>query len=338
MAQRLKDSPVVRTLARDLGLRASGDSLQAIVQHARRKVANIARECGCTTLIDLLSKTATQVETSFIEIHSDEDLDRTQEKYLSLGERAFANLRSQLGPDVFAITFRRRNQKPFERPFVSIIDCRDEKAARRYFSKWHEVAHLLTLTSQQRLKFCRSHEPAQTKDPEESVMDVIAASVGYLDSIIRPRVTGPPSLATMRALKEELCPESSNIAWAMGFVNALRDPALYIEADLALRKGEALAANQGGFPFHSAPQPTLRAVHVTQNAEARARGFLIPQQFRVPMKSVIRLAIDASDELVADEDLSWWSSTTGGPLEEWPIRVTAMRSGRRSQAIVVARR
>src|SRR5439155_12646850 len=159
-------------------------------------------------------------------------LESTQEIYLRMGELAFANLESQFNRDVFAITFRRRNEKPHERPFVSVIDCRGNKAARRYFSKWHEIAHLLTLTSQQRLKFCRSHEPADTKDPEESVMDVIAGSVGFLDLVIRPRLQGAPSLTAMRILKEELCPESSNVAWAMGFVNALRDPALYIEADL----------------------------------------------------------------------------------------------------------
>ena len=95
----------------------------------------------------------------------------------------------------------------------------------------------------------------------------------------------------MRRLKEELCPESSNIAWAMGFVNALRDPVLYIEADLALRKAERAAQRQELLPFHSGPMASLRAVHVTQNSAARANGLFVPLNMRIPEQSVIRLAL-----------------------------------------------
>lgn len=335
MAQRLTDRPAVRTLARDLGLRPSGDALEAIVEYAKRRVAAIAKECRCESLEDLLGKVATKLETSFVEIFSDEDLQRTEEMYVQLGERAFADLRSQLDSNVFAITFRRRNEKPHERPFVSVIDCRGEKGARRYFSKWHELAHLLTLTSQQRLKFCRSHEQADAKDPEESVMDAIAGRVGFLDSIIRPRLPSAPSITAMRALREELCPESSKLAWAMGFINTLREPALYIEADLAVRKAEAAASGQVHLPFHSGPLSTLRAVHVSQNSAARSRGLFIPQNMRIPETSVIRHALELNDELEADEDLSWWSSSNGGALAPYPVHVAAKRFGRRSHAIVL---
>ena len=85
MPQRLTDSPVVRTLSRDLGLRPSENALEAIVQFARRKIVAIAKDCGCTTLGDLLGKAATQLETSFVEIFSDEELWGTQQKYLQLG-------------------------------------------------------------------------------------------------------------------------------------------------------------------------------------------------------------------------------------------------------------
>ncbi len=73
---------------------------------------------------------------------------------------------------------------------MSIIDCRGEKSWRNYFSKWHELAHLLTLTPQTRFKFCRTHCVAEQKDPEEAAMDVIAGAVGFLPDLIREHASG----------------------------------------------------------------------------------------------------------------------------------------------------
>ena len=67
------------------------------------------------------------------------------------GEKIFATLEQELSEDVFAITYRRNNGEYWEREFVSVIDSRGSKASRVYFTKWHELAHLLTLIDQLRL-------------------------------------------------------------------------------------------------------------------------------------------------------------------------------------------
>jgi hypothetical protein len=98
-------------------------------------------------LSDLLNATAGEVSTVFEEIHSDDDLRQIRLKYVTKGETAFANLEDELsGAKDYAITIRRMHREPWEPQFVSVIDCRFDKVFRSYFSKWHELAHLLTLT------------------------------------------------------------------------------------------------------------------------------------------------------------------------------------------------
>lgn len=238
MPPSLTNNATVWTLAQDLGLHPRGDPLEAIVQHARRQVRSFLKECPCASLSDLLMLAAARVNTLFIEIHTDDELREAKQRYVSEGELAFADLESQLSINVFAITFKRQAGKPWDRRFISVIDCRGEKAARRYFSKWHEIAHLLTLTSQQRLKFCRSHVAVEMKDPEETVMDVIAGELGFYDDIVRPHAHQPLSFGTIQQLRDQLCPDASEQASLIGFVKAWPQPCLLIEAELALKAQE----------------------------------------------------------------------------------------------------
>jgi hypothetical protein len=96
-----------------------------------------------------------------------------------------------------------------ERQFISIIDCRGEKAVRSYYSKWHELAHLLTLTDQRRFKFCRTHSALVKKDPEEALMEKIAGHLGYLSDLVSRHAKGPISFEKIADIRTTLCPESS---------------------------------------------------------------------------------------------------------------------------------
>ena len=191
MPPSLRSSFEIARLAADLGLDHRRDPVAAILAFCHRRVNDVGREFNCTTLSELLKATAATLDTLFVEIHDDVKLADVRAEYLARGERVFATLAEQLGPHVYAITFRLTRPREDDRRFISIIDCRGNKVARSYFSKWHELAHLLTLTSQARLKFCRTHaEPEERKDPEETLMDVIAGEVGFSPKIVRPHATG----------------------------------------------------------------------------------------------------------------------------------------------------
>ena len=61
---------------------------------------------------------------------------------------------------------------------MAVIDCRGGKLARRFFTRWHEIAHRLTTHADR-----GDEEPAYRSehDPIERMMDEIAGHVGFYE-------------------------------------------------------------------------------------------------------------------------------------------------------------
>lgn len=306
MPLRLKTDPTIARLAADLKLRGSTDPSAAIVRDCHKKIQSFLAEYPCQTLTQLLNTATAKLDTVFVKIHNDEELCAVEREYLQRGEVAFVDLAKQFGPDVYAITFGLNHPQRLDRKFVSLIDCRGDKRYRAYFSKWHELAHLLTLTPQIRLRFCRTHAEPTQKDPEEALMDVIAGEIGFLPALVAKHAYGRITLEKIENLREELCPEASRQASVIGFVKAWPRPCLLVQARLATRK--AHQRQDDGFDFHTPPSMALRAVKVTINEAARLKGILIPSNMRVPERSVIHRVFADGKSLEAVEDLSWWES------------------------------
>lgn len=336
MVRRLRSDPQVWRLAVDLGLRPTADPVADIRAFCRKRLRAVLREFRCSTLRELLDTATAHLDTLFVEIRSDEQLAQVKREYVAKGEVVFATLDKELGPETFAITFRRRRALPGERSFVSVIDGRGEKAWRAYFSKWHELAHLLTLTDQARLSFCRTHSDPERRDPEEALMDVLAGDAGFFLDLVTPHATGPLTFDGVASLREQLCPEASDQASLIGFVRAWPQPVLLLRAQPALKKAEEAGRAQASFAFRTPPSPALRAVQVTANDPATAAGLSIPLNMRVPEKSVIYRVFSGSEQIgEADEDLSWWTSSDGGRLSEFPVDVTARRKGDHIQVLLL---
>ncbi len=208
MSKRLDSKPQIWRLAADLGLPSSVSPSRRIRDQVIKRIKQIAAKFRCRSLNELLSAAAADVETRFEEIHSDDDLRQIQLKYLDKGEKAFASLHEELrGAGDYAITIRRVRREQWEPQFVSVIDCRGDKRYRSYFSKWHELAHLLTLTPQMRLVFRRTHVDAAIQDPEETLMDLIAADVGFLPEFLGSNAV-EVSFDGIRRIKEASCPDA----------------------------------------------------------------------------------------------------------------------------------
>lgn len=326
MAAKLKHAPQIWTLATDLGLKPKDNALSEIVRLCLKRIRGFLAEFPCNTLTELTEVAAAKLDTRFIEIRSDQELERVREQFLSQGEIEFADLDHQLGPDVYAITFRLIQPKKYDRYFVSLIDCRGRKAWRCYFSKWHELAHLLTLTPQMRLKFCRTHCIADQKDPEEAAMDVIAGAVGFLPDLVHRHARGTISFEKIQELRATICPEASFQASLIGLVQSWPTPALLIQPALALRKHERVGASQYSFGFKEKPEPVLRAVNVTRNESAKELGLDIFRNMRVPKKSVIYKVFSGEENyLEAIEDLGWWEASDGTHLPVRRVLVEARR-------------
>ena len=336
MSPSLKSSWQIVRLAADLRLDHQGDPVAAILAFCHHRINGILEEFRCPSLSDLVRAAAARLDTLFIEIHDESGLDDVRADYLARGELVFATLSDQLGPEVYAITFRLTQPRDGDRRFVSVIDCRGVKAARAYFSKWHELAHLLTLTPQARLRFRRTHAQPEDKDPEEALMDVIAGEVGFCPRLVRRHATGEISFDRIAALRERLCPDASRQASLIGLVRSWPAPCILVQARPALKAGERRSLAQRRFVFREQPAAVLRAVNVTVNRAAERAGMTVHRNMRIPQESVISQAFESgASGLEAREDMAWWVSSSGPGLAPRPVTVRARRRGDAVEGLIV---
>jgi hypothetical protein len=323
MAAKLQNNPTIRTLARDLGARVSSDPVTAIKGHCHRQIKQFLKEFGdCATLTGLLALAAQKLGTTFREIHSDADLRNLIQEFAARREPCAAFFESELTHDVFGITFKLLNAGKFDLPYISIIDCRGSKAHRAYFTKWHELGHLLILTDQRRLAFRRTHALHEYKSPEESMVDVIAGEFAYYPPIIRPFVKGQLTFETIDTARQALCPEGSYVSALFGLVKVWPVPCVLVEAKWA--------------PKRSGEDYALRAVHVAVNDEARAADLQLHKNFRVPRRSLIHRVFDrVVDDGTAEENLAWWESSDGTQLPDQELRVLTKRIGDTVYALLI---
>jgi hypothetical protein len=282
----------------------------------------------------LLDAAAHDAKTGFREVHCDADLDQIIEEFVPQGETIFANLRNELRDQDYAITLKRQHAAKFDLPFVSIIDCRGPKGFASYFTKWHELAHLFTLTPQMRLVFRRTHAAA-VLDPEESLMDVIAGEMAFWPEFLDPGRDQEISFELIDRIRREFCPQASFQASLIGIVKALPKPCILLTAERKLKKGQELGARQLRFADCPAPTPQLRAAHVAVNRAAREEGIQMHSQWRVPERSVIFRAFERCTEVDGLEDLDWWTTSGGSRLRSCPVLVRAKYSPEAVTALLI---
>lgn len=327
MAFKLKNSAVIWKLAKDLGIKSIIDPVDDILRFCEKKIKIFLREYPeCKTLTDFLNVVAAKVRTKIIEVRSDEDLDALQKEYVARGEVIFATLKKELEGEVLGITIRLQKHEPWENEFVSIIDCRGDKAARSYFTKWHEIAHLLALTDQQRLQFHRTQHRSPQHDPEEAMIDIIAGKFGFYEAFISKHAKGDASFELIENLCSELCTESSYQAALIGFIKAWPKPCLLLYCEPSLKKGEQAILDQFGFDFNELPTLRLRATKITPSIPATTTGIRIHQNMRVPESSVIYSVFHGDvDYAEAEENLSSWEASNGSCLPDRAVKVIAKR-------------
>jgi hypothetical protein len=228
------------------------------------------------------------------------------------------------------------HREGWEPQFVSVIDCRGEKIFRSYFTKWHELAHLLTLTAQMRLEFRHSHSQLANHDPEERLMDIIAGELGFLPDFLPSDMRDEVSFRAIERIRQEYCPTASRQAAIIGIVKALPKPCSLLSAQLSLRKSEQSSLGQMILDVgQHLPVPVLRAVHVTVNEAAREEGIQMHKQWRVPKESVITRVFASGEYAEATEDLSWWLTSSGSRLNQCPVLVKARKSWEGVEALII---
>jgi hypothetical protein len=342
-----QNGDIVR-LAYELKVDLNDGPVRGIIGFCKRKLRTWTREAGSGALkaADLEALVARKLGLVFEEIWSDSDLQQLITKYVGLGEPVFATLKADLDDKTFAALLERVvSSTPTER-YVAVIDSRGDKAHRRFFSRWHEIAHLLTLTRQLELPFYRS---CSDRSPMERLMDAIAGEIGFPDEVIKPQLevertrSGQLTFAGVERVRQEVCPDASFQATLNASVVRWSKPVLLIEAGMGLKKAErdSVESSQLALIPRSTPEPKLRVLMALSNEAARRTRLRIDRNMAVPRESIVHRTFgrtQSSDGISEDastvEDLALWRHSDGAAVGSGQIRIQARSVGSRVVALI----
>ncbi len=335
---RLDQEPDVVALARELGLR--GNPVEAVVQFCEERIGRWDADVGRVEDIAALEElVANRLQLVFEEVCSDDDLERIIAKYVAEGEFIFATLRDELDATTFGLTIKRKHWRSESGDkYVAIIDCRGEKATRRFFTRWHEIAHLLVLEQELDAPVRRS-----SHDPIERLMDDIAGRIGFYEPLFgrvfaREHQEAPLRFRTIEAIRRGYCDRASFQATLFACHRRVESPVVYLEAEVKYKADEErrLRSKQRTFFQEEPPVAKLRVSLAVPNSAAIERDFRIIPNMRVPEGSVIyKLHSDASAEQASGcENLEAWEFSDGGSLPNCKVWVDARKAGDRVIAMV----
>lgn len=335
----LKDSPIVIKIANNLGLKRLPNAEMAIRNYCFRRVKRIVAAFGkIENLNQLLEVISSHLEMKFEEVHKDEDLELISRNYLKKKELIFSRLHKELDQKTDGLLIRLEHAKAWEPKFVAVIDCRGYKAWRAYFTKWHEISHLLT-TPPTQMTFQFRRIPSFKKGAEEQIVDKVAGDIAFYADIFYPALVqkiardGRLTFSAIESLRETVCVGASRVSTLYAAIRQIPTLQLLVIAGLGYKRDEERLLNSGQLDLFPEQKqkiiPKLRAVEVSGTQKAQSIGFRIHRNMQVPEKSVIYKMFE-NPELFGEttteyENLSWWEHSKGH-LQEEEIIVEARMS------------
>lgn len=340
---KLHEETDIRQMARELGLGKHRNAEVAIREFCIERIERIMRPFAEIDNFDLfLEAVSSGLGIKFEEIQDDFDLSELVRKYASQGEIIFAELPRQLDDNTDAVLIRLSNIKQWK--YIAVIDCRNHKRWKAYFSKWHEIAHVLTMSPQAAFQFRRTL--AVKKDPEEQMVDRVAGDLAFYsplflpDLLARIKIHKKLTFDIIDDLRMSKCPKASREATIRAAISRAPIPVLMVIADYAMKKQEErlIKSCQGNlFPVVGDMFPKLRAVDVVVNEKADKIGLRIHRNMEIPSGSIINETYDdvtSSDTSFFNiENLDWWKHSRG-QLGLMAIQVEARKIGQRVTALI----
>ena len=335
---RLDQEPDVVALARELGLR--GNPVEAVVRFCEKRVGGWADDHGGVETVTALEQlVADRLQLVFEDVCSDGDLKRIIAKYVTQREGVFAALPDKLDPTTFGLTIKRKHFGARSGgKYVAVIDCRGEKGTRRFFTRWHEIAHLLVLEKELDALVRRS-----SHDPIERLMDEIAGRIGFYEPLFGPVFDGQHKrgllkLKTIEAIRNAYCDNASFQATLFACQRRMTTPVIYVEAELKYKADEErrLRSKQRKFFSDDRPVAKLRVGMTVPNQAAIDQNIRVVQNMRVPEESIVhKLHTNPSAEQASGkENLGSWEFSDGTSLPDRIVWVDARKAGDRTIAIV----
>ena len=241
---RPNSSPEVHELANTLGIE-SNDPAVDIVVHCRQWVDRWVAEAGgigppgisdINALETLIKRKLSMVVE---EIFSEDDFVRLTDKYArGMGEYVFAGLRATFDdpetPTFGVLIQRRTADETAPDRFIAVVDCRSdasgEKFARRYFTKWHEIAHRMTTH-----RFPADIAYRSEDDPIETLMDAVASEIGFYEPFLGPALQDALAhdnwltFEMIESIIQRVFPDASFQATLFACMRLMPTPMVYVE-------------------------------------------------------------------------------------------------------------
>jgi hypothetical protein len=333
----LNRAPEVLAMADALHLPSSARPVDDILAFCQERIAGWLRgRRNMPSMAELEALVCAKLHLVIEEFETEEELKAIVQKYCAMGEYAFATLADDFDDKTYATLVERiKPTRHSKDRYVAVVDCRGPKGSRRFFTRWHEIAHLLTLYRQLELPFHRSRGDHTAL---ERLMDKIAGDIGFYDPVLRPVLNNEMVRAhgltfeVVENVRHQAFPHASFQSALKACVARANRPVVYVEASLALKKNErALLANeQTDILPRVLPREKLRAVVVMPNAIAH--GLIeIHQNMEVPPSSIIYRtffgdeALGEASELLGQENLRDWKHSDGSSLADQAVIVHARR-------------
>lgn len=338
--------PKIIGMARALKLNA-GDPLQSIMAFCRKRVAKMLKSAGTIqTIWDFEKIVCRHLNLVIHEIWNDDELNAFSMRYAKdEGDPTFGALGMQLeAHDTFGVLYQRNVlNEAGEFQYVAFVDCRGEKKLKRFFTRWHEIAHCLTTFEQLEFPFRRTNATDIEKDSIEKLMDMIAGDLGFLETLFRPVLNGELrnsklTFDTVENVRGRFCPDASYQATLNACVAQADRPVILLEAGLGLRQSQKRALSDGQLRLlpEKPPKPCLRVLRSMSNPLARTQNFRVHKNFRVPVFSIISKVFNSDAEISGEafENLGSWKSSSGSSLRYSRVLIQARKIQGRVFAII----
>jgi len=313
----------LRQLARNLHIPESGDALRELRDHAIANVKELIREWGVTSIEELRLSLADRLSVKIEYLHTDDDVERIADTYGHVMAHFRRLLRAEfLKNDTEGLLVDNPHPGRGGRAYLAIIDARGNRAARSYFTAWHELAHLLVYPPRQLVLEGFRRAPtseAKTKDPVESAVDHIAGLLAFWEPFFTPALNqaanGTLTFQAIETATETVAPGASLYAASLAAIRVWNGPAAFLTADIACKQDGTNHA--------------LRVLSIVANDAARTAGCRVRKHMRIPRTSALHGAFHdllgrAQD---ASEDQSWWETSDRGPLPALAWHALAVRRG-----------
>ena len=205
---------------------------------------------------------------------------------------------------------------------MAVINCRGWHSRRKYFTIWHEIAHLLLGGEQYRIVFRKSN--VIKKDPEEILVDKIAAELAFYAPIFLPvfkdeiQKESKLTFGLVDRIRDKVCSDSSRHAALLACLKNCQAPVYFLSAKKGYKKKELeeLKSDQEKlFPeMEKIPKIKLRINQAIPSEGMNKLKVRFHKNMEVPSTSVIFSAFENSAiESFGKDSLSSWR-TSSGPI------------------------